>query len=142
MEIKMIDKERIGAKVLFPRTQHHGIDCKDISQMPSRQDFTIEQKNDLPGLGQAKLIVQQTAPHMVFQLIEANSEEQFDDYLGKLLGMHDAPSYIEGRTDFMVLFSGSRDHVEVNQENHSEVYRNICHTQDQAARWWCLYGKC
>ena len=46
-----------------------------------------------------------------------------------------------GLTDFMVLFSGSRDGQQVTQANHEEVYRRICVTQDAAARWWHVYGK-
>ena len=141
MEVNNMSKDRMGAKVLFPRTQLAGLTCEDESLIPSRQDFDVETVNDVPNMGTAKLIVQQHAPHMVFQLFETESEEQFDDFLGKLLGMHDIPSYVAGRTDFMVLFSGSRDGQQVTQANHEEVYLRICATQDAAARWWHVYGK-
>lgn len=140
MNIRNFTKEKIGNKVLFPRTQLPGLDCKDKDLMPNKQDFSIETLNDVPGMGTVRLIVQTQSPHMVFQLIEAKDDAEFDDFLGKLLGMHDFPSYINGRTDFMVLFQGSRDGQEVNQENHEEVYHRICVCQNQAARWWHLYG--
>ena len=139
-EIRKLTREELGDKVLFPRTQMKGLTCEDKEQMPKRQDFTLDVKHDVPGMGTVRMIVQQQEPQMTFQLIETESEAQFDDYLGKLLGMHDRPSYIEGRTDFMVLFQGSRMGQEITQENHREVYRRICQTQDQAARWWHLYG--
>ena len=141
MEIKDFTKEQLGNKVLFPRTQMAGVDCKDADGMPLRQDFTIETKQDVPGMGDVKMIVQTAAPHMTFQLIETDSEAQFDDFLGTLLGMHDAPSYVDGRTDFMVLFQGSVDGQHITQQNHEQVYQRICQMQDQAARWWHLYGK-
>lgn len=141
MQVRRFTKEELGTKVLFPRTQLEGLNCKDADQMPMRQDFTIETIHNIPGVGEVKIIVQTTDPHMQFQLITADNEAQFDDYLGTLLGMHDLPSYIAGRTDFMVLFQGSKDGQEINQQNHSEVYKAICHAQDQAARWWHLYGK-
>lgn len=141
MEVKKISKERLGAKVLFPRTQLAGLRCDDREQMPARQDFTLETIQDVPGMGQAHIIVETAAPRMQFQLIlTPQGEEQFDDHLGKLLGMHEPPSYIEGRTDFMVLFIGSKDGQDITQENHREVYQRICQRQDQAARWWHLYG--
>lgn len=58
----------------------------------------------------------------------------------KLLGMHHVPSYIAGRTDFMVLFQGCRDNIEINQLNYKDVFRRIHNTQDAATRWWHLYG--
>ncbi len=141
MEIRRLTKEELGQKVLFPRTQVKGVDCKNAADMPARQDFTLQTISDVPGMGTARIITQTDAPHMKFQLIETDSEEQFDSHLGTLLGMHDTPSYIEGRTDFMVLFLGSEDGQHITQENHKEVYQRICHQQDQAARWWHLYGK-
>ena len=140
MEKKKIDKERLGAKVLFPRLQYKGISCEDKEQTPARQDFTIETKSGVPGMGDVRLIVQTAAPRMTFQLFEPKDTAEFDSWLGTLLGMHDLPTYIDGRTDFMVLFQGSRDGQEVTQQNHREVYRRICHAQEQAARWWHLYG--
>ena len=141
MDIRQLTKEELGYKVLFPRTQLKGLTCEDKEAMPTRQDFSLEIVNNVPNMGSAKLIIQQAEPHMTFQLFETESEAQFDDYLGKLLGMHDLSSYIEGRTDFMVLFQGSRSGQRVTQENHREIYQRICQTQDQAARWWHLYGQ-
>ena len=85
MEVKKIRKERLGAKVLFPRTQLAGLRCDDREQMPARQDFTLETIQDVPGMGQAHIIVETAAPRMQFQLIlTPKGEEQFDDHLGKL----------------------------------------------------------
>lgn len=140
MNIRKFTKEELGNKVLFPRTQLAGLSCEDKDAMPARQDFTLVVKHEIEDMGTVRMIEQTQEPKMVFQLIETRDEKQFDDYLGKLLGMHDLPSYIEGRTDFMVLFQGSRSGQQISQENHHEVYRRICHCQDQAARWWHLYG--
>lgn len=138
MQISKIPKEQIGDKVLFPRTQLQGLSCSE-EEKPQREDFkTVIQQ--VEGNGEVTLIEQTAWPRHVFQLFKTESEEQFDDYLGKLLGMHDPPSYIEGRTDFIVLFQGSHDHVSITQENHTEVYQQICRTQDDAARWWHCYG--
>ena len=141
MEVRELSKDELGDKVLFPRTQLHGINCtdKDIV-LPERQSFILEQIENIPGKGPVKTIVQQQYPHMTFQLFDNLTIAQFDDYLGKLLGMHDIPSYVEGRLDFIVLFVGAKDGVEITQENHTQVYENICRTQDQAARWWHLFG--
>jgi len=142
MRIVKMTKEQMGDKVLFPRTQHAGVNCTDSDiELPKRQDFNLERMDAEQGHEGFNVIVQQEYPHMVFQLFDGLTPRQFDDYLGKLLGMHDTPSYIERRTDFMVLFVGARDGVEVTQENHQAVYRMICDCQDQAARWWHLYGK-
>lgn len=140
MEVKKINKERLGEKVLFPRTQLAGLTCEDKDLMPQRQDFDVELKHDVPKMGTVKLIVQQQPPHMVFQLFETKSVEQFDDFLGKLLGMHQSPIYISGRTDFIVLFQGNREDMEITQANYKDVIRRIHATRDAAARWWHLYG--
>ena len=92
MEVRRLTKEELGAKVLFPRTQLKGIDCKDADQMPARQDFDVEVKHDVPGMGDVKLIVGTREPRMVFQIIETKSEQEFDSHLGTLLGMHKSPS--------------------------------------------------
>ena len=126
-------------KVLLPRAQYAGVNMTD-AELPKLQDYNLEAAQSVPGMGTVQLIVQQQAPRMVFQLIEAESEQQFDSYLGTLMGMHQVPSYISGRLDFMVLFAGARDEVEVNQQNHEQVYQQICQAQDDAARWWHLYG--
>ena len=141
METRKLTKEELGDKVLFPRTQLAGLTCEASDPQPQRPDFAIEAVSDVPNMGSASLIVQQSEPHMVFQLFETESEQQFDDYLGKLLGMHHVPSYIAGRTDFMVLFQGCRDNIEINQLNYKDVLRRIHNTQDAATRWWHLYGK-
>ncbi len=138
---RKLTKEELGMKVLLPRTQYAGVNVTDSDiELPMRQDYNLEAAQSVPGMGTVQLIVQQQAPRMVFQLIEAESEQQFDSYLGTLVGMHQVPSYITGRLDFMVLFIGARDEVEVNQQNHEQVYQQICQAQDDAARWWHLYG--
>ena len=138
MEVTKIPKERLGNKVLFPRTQLKGLTCTE-AEKPKKEDFKIVTQQ-VEGMGEVTLIEQTASPRHVFQLFKTESEEMFDDYLGKLLGMHDPPSYIEGRTDFMVLFQGSHEPVPINQENHREVYLQICQAQDDAARWWYCYG--
>ncbi len=137
MEIKKIEN---CDYVMFPRTQLAGLTCDDISMVPSRQDFDVEILHDVPNLGNVKLIVQQTLPYMVFQLFEPKSELQFDDYLSKLLGMHESPAYISGCHDFIVLFKGCRDIIEVDQLNYKTVVEQINATRDAAARWWFYYG--
>lgn len=141
MQVRRLTKEELGAKVLFPRTQLKGINCADKDAMPKRQDFDIEVKKDVPGMGDVKLIVGTREPRMVFQLIETESEEQFDSHLGTLLGMHESPAYVEGRTDFIVVFQGCKGDIEATQENYKEKIDLIHNTRDQAARWWHLYGK-
>lgn len=136
---RKLSKQELGMKVLLPRTQYAGVNVTD-AELPKRQDYNLEAAQSVPGMGTVQLIVQEKYPHMVFQLIEAESEAQFDSYLGTLVGMHQVPSYIYGRLDFMVLFAGARDEVEVNQQNHEQVYQQICQAQDDAARWWHLYG--
>ncbi len=136
---RKLTKEELGMKVLLPRAQYAGVNMTD-AELPKLQDYNLEAAQQVPGMGTVQLIVQQQAPRMVFQLIEAESEQQFDSYLGTLMGMHQVPSYITGRLDFMVLFAGARDEVEVNQQNHEQVYQQICQAQDDAARWWHLYG--
>lgn len=138
---RKLSKQELGMKVLLPRAQYAGVNVTDSNiKLPMLQDYNLEAKQNVPGMGTVQLIVQQQEPRMVFQLIEAESEQQFDSYLGTLMGMHQVPSYISGRLDFMVLFIGSRDEVEVNQQNHEQVYQQICQAQDDAARWWHLYG--
>ena len=136
---RKLSKQELGMKVLLPRAQYAGVNMTD-AELPKLQDYNLEAAQSVPGMGTVQLIVQQQAPRMVFQLIEAQSEQQFDSYLGTLVGMHQVPSYITGRLDFMVLFAGARDEVEVNQQNHEQVYQQICQAQDDAARWWHLYG--
>ena len=140
MKVEQISKESLGAKVLFPRTQFAGITCDDKNLLQKPKDFDLEVKHDVPTIGTVKLIVQQQTPRMVFQLFETKSEEQFDDFLGKLLGMHQSPIYISGRTDFIVLFQGNREDMEITQVNYKDVIRRIHATRDAAARWWHLYG--
>ena len=138
MEIKKIET---CDYVMCPRTLLPGLTCDDNALMPSRQDFDVELLHDVPNLGTVKLIVQQTSPHMTFQLFESKSEKQFDDFLSKLLGMHESPAYVAGCLDFIVLFQGCRDRIEVNQQNYKAVVAQINATRDSAARWWYLYGK-
>ena len=138
METIKISKERIGDYPMFPRTEYKGID-KDGEQ--PEKDFFNAVKKDVPGMGEVWLLECREYPHRTFQVFETNSEAQFDDYLAKLLSMHETPAYIEGRTDFMVLFVGSKGHVEINQLNYKEVDAEIMKTRDMACRWWHLYGQ-
>ena len=141
MKVEQISKERLGAKVLFPRTQFAGITCDDKNLLPKPQDFDLELKHDVPTIGTVKLIVQHESPHFVFQLYETESEEQFDDYLGKLLGMHMPTTYISGCTDFLILFIGNREKIEINPANYKDILHHLHEVRDAAARWWYLYGK-
>ena len=109
-------------------------------EQPVKEDFKAV-KRDVPNMGEVWLLECQEYPHRTFQVFETTSETQFDDYLAKLRSMHETPSYIDGRTDFMVLFVGSKGHTELTQANHREVYEAICRTQDLACRWWALFGK-
>jgi len=138
MEIK---KLKISDYVVFPRTLLAGLTCDDDALMPSRQDFDVEVVHDVPNMGTAKLIVQQASPHMVFQLFEPTSEQQFDDFLSKLLGMHRSPAYVAGCLDFIVCFQGCKDGMDINQQNYKAVVQQIYNTRDAAARWWYKYGK-
>ena len=140
MEVRRLTKEELGAKVLFPRTQLKGIDCKDADQMPARQDFDVEVKHDVPGMGDVKLIVGTREPRMVFQIIETKSEQEFDSHLGTLLRMHESPIYVEGRLDFIIVFQGCKGELGATQQNYKEKIRLIHEERDQAARWWHLYG--
>ena len=127
--------------VMCPRIQLEGLTCDDNALMPSRQTFDVELLHDVPNMGTVKMIVQRASPHMTFQLFEPNSEQQFDDYLSKLLGMHESPAYISGCLDFIVLFQGCRDRLEVNHQNYRSVVAQVNATRDAAARWWYEYGK-
>ena len=75
MEVNNMSKDRLGAKVLFPRTQLAGLTCEDESLMPSPQDFDVETVNDVPNMGTAKLIVQQ------------QNDSRWDRYLGMTAAM-------------------------------------------------------
>lgn len=141
MDVRKLTKEELGAIVAFPRTILKGIGCEDKDSMPTRQDFNLRIVQDVPGMGTAKLIEQVIDPEMVFQLIEAKDTEEFDRYLGILLGMHESPIYIQGRTDFIIVFQGCKDDIEATQQNYKEKVQLICDVRDQAARWWHLYGE-
>lgn len=141
MDIRKLTKEELGAIVAFPRTILKGIGCEDKDSMPTRQDFNLRIVTDVPGLGNAKLIEQVIDPEMVFQLIEAKDTEEFDHFLGILLGMHESPIYIQGRTDFIIIFQGCKGDIEATQENYKEKIQKIHEVRDQAARWWHLYGE-
>ena len=78
MDIRKLTKEELGAIVAFPRTILKGIGCEDKDSMPTRQDFNLRIVQDVPGMGEAKLIEQLNEPHMVFQLIEPKDEQEFD----------------------------------------------------------------
>ena len=140
METRKLTKEELGLIVAFPRTQLKGIGCEDKEQMPARQDFTICDVQDVPGMGTVKLIEQVGEPEMVFQLIEAKDTAEFDRYLGTLLGMHQSPVYVEGRLDFIIVFQGCKGALGAPQQNYKETVQQIHPVRDQAARWWYLYG--
>ena len=140
MDVRKLTKEELGAIVAFPRTQLRGIGCEDAEAMPRRQDFTLREVQDVPGMGTARLIEQVGEPRMVFQLIEAKDETEFDRYLGTLLGMHQSPIYVEGRLDFIIVFQGCKGELGATQQNYKEKIRLIHEERDQAARWWHLYG--
>ena len=122
--------------VMFPRTQLKGIDFEEVE----KELFSAECKH-IEGQGDFWIVTQKDYPRMVFQVFLPKSMEQFDDYLGKLLGMHATPAYISGHYDFLVLFQGANDHIPLTQANHKEVYASICKTEDKAACWWYMYGK-
>lgn len=140
MDVRKLTKEELGAIVAFPRAVLKGIGCEDKDAMPARQDFNIREVQDVPGMGTVRLIEQVGKPKMVFQLIEAHDVQEFDRYLGILLGMHQSPIYVEGRLDFIVVLQGCKGKVETTQENYKEKVEFIYETRDQAARWWHLYG--
>lgn len=138
MKVTKISEERLGAYVAFPRTQ-----CKGLTEpLDVRQDeFKIVEVNDVPGMGTAKLIEAVNTPRRVYQLFLPDNETQFDDYLSKLLGMHESPTYIDGDTSFIIIFQGNHDSVEINQLNYKEVVAAIRKDRERAAWWWYLYGK-
>ena len=61
--------------------------------------------------------------------------------LGKLLGMHMSTTYISGCTDFLILFLGNREKIEINPANYKDILHHLHEIRDAAARWWYLYGK-
>ena len=137
MKVTKINKERLGEYVAFPRTQ-----CKGLTEpLDVRQDeFKIVEVNDVPRMGTVKLNEAVDTPRMVYQLFLTESETQFDDYLGKLLGMRQSPTYIDGDTSFIIVFQGNRDSIEINQLNYKEVLAAIRKDRERAAWWWHLYG--
>ncbi len=138
MKVTKISKERLGEYVAFPRTQ-----CKGLTEpLDVRQDeFKIVEVDDVPEMGTVKLIEAVNTPRRVYQLFLTESETQFDDYLSKLLGMHQSPTYIDGDTSFIIVFQGNRDSIEINQLNYKEVIAAIRKDRERAAWWWHLYGK-
>ena len=138
MEIKKIETCNY---VMFPRTQLPGLTCDDNALIPSRQDFDVELIHNVPNMGTVKMIIQQAPPHMTFLLFEPKSVQQFDDFLSKLLGMHESPAYVADCLDFIVLFQGCHDGIEISQQNYKAVVAQIHAIRDAAARWWYEYGK-
>lgn len=115
MQVTKISKEQLGNYVAFPRSQYKGL----TEPIDVRQDeFRAIEVKDVPNLGTVTLIEAAESPKRVFQLFRVESEAQFDDYLGKLLGMHETPSYIEGDTSFLLLYQGNRESEEINQLNY------------------------
>ena len=138
MQIQKIDKSRLDAMVLWPRSLYRGLTMQKII-LPKKEDYTTEQVCTAD-MGTVTLIRCAREPHRKMQLIECADEGDFDNKLGILLGMHESPAYVEGDLSFMVLFIGSEMSVKITQENYRQVDADICHHRDQAARWWKLYG--
>jgi hypothetical protein len=138
MEKRPIGKERLGAIVAFPRSQYKGLEM--TGTMPCREDYTVKEVQ-VEGMGVVKMVRSERVPHRTMQVFECHSDTEFDQCLGKLLGMGETPAYIEGDTSFMVLFVGSEENVTLTQENYKEVDAGICRERDQAARWWKMYGR-
>lgn len=138
MEKRPIEKERLGAIVAFPRSQYKGLEM--TGTMPCREDYTVKEVQ-VEGMGVVKMVRSERVPHRTMQVFECHSDMEFDQCLGKLLGMGETPAYIEGDTSFMVLFVGSEENVTLTQENYKEVDADICRERDHAARWWKMYGR-
>lgn len=139
MEKRPIEKERLGAIVAFPRSQYKGLEM--TGTMPCQEDYTVKEVQ-VEGMGVVKMVRSERVPHRTMQVFECHSDTEFDQCLGKLLGMGETPAYIEGDTSFMVLFVGSEENVTLTQENYKEVDADICRERDQAAWWWKRYGRC
>ena len=138
MEKRPIEKERLGAIVAFPRSQYKGLEM--TGTMPNREDYTVKEVQ-VEGMGVVNMVRSERVPHRTMQVFECHSDMEFDQCLGKLLGMGETPAYIEGDTSFMVLFVGSEENVTLTQENYKEVDADICRERDQSARWWKMYGR-
>ena len=104
MEKRPIEKERLGAIVAFPRSQYKGLEM--TGTMPCQEDYTVKEVQ-VEGMGVVKMVRSERVPHRTMQVFECHSDMEFDQCLGKLLGMGETPAYIEGDTSFMVLFVGS-----------------------------------
>lgn len=136
MEKRPIEKERLGAIVAFPRSQYKGLEM--TGTMPNREDYTVKEVQ-VEGMGVVNMVRSERVPHRTMQVFECHSDMEFDQCLGKLLGMGETPAYIEGDTSFMVLFVGSEENVTLTQENYKEVDADICRERDQSARWWKMF---
>lgn len=132
---KKIEKLETRDFVMFPRTQTKGLQPMTVD----RDLFTPQAVENGHG-GTLWVLRQNAAPHMLFQVILTPTPEKFDSTLGMLLGMPDNPAYIEGCTDFIAVFQGARDHVEVTPDNYKQVADNIKKMHRAAARWWHQYG--
>ena len=124
MEKRPIEKDRLGAIVAFPRSQYKGLEM--TGTMPCREDYTVKEVQ-VEGMGVVKMVRSERKPHRTMQVFECNSDMEFDQCLGKLLGMGETPAYIEGDTSFMVLFVGKEVDAQIRRE------------RDQAARWWKMF---
>lgn len=134
--IKSVSELGCKDMVLFPRTQLKGIQFTEVA----KDEFSAECKI-VEGHGEFWIITQAAYPRMVFQVFLARDLAHFDQMLGQLLGMHEPPVYIDGCNDFMVLFQGNNDYVQITQANHREVYNQIKAVEQKAACWWYEYGK-
>lgn len=56
MEVTKIDKERVGNKVLFPRTQYKGVTLGNEDN-PLKEDYMIvSTEQEIPNMGHVKMI--------------------------------------------------------------------------------------
>lgn len=95
MEKRPIEKERLGAIVAFPRSQYKGLEM--TGTMPRQEDYTVKEVQ-VEGMGVVKMVRSERVPHRTMQVFECHSDTEFDQCLGKLLGMGETPAYIEGDT--------------------------------------------
>lgn len=125
-----------GPLVLLPRLQIAAADTAADGQKNVDLSAFRATTYEIAGRGVFRIIQQAKEPRMLFQLWQAKDEQELDEILGKLLGLHERPSYAGL---YVILFVGNQDYMEITQQNHAEVYRRILHQQEQAARWCRRY---
>jgi len=135
---KIISRKQLqaGPLVVLPRTQIAAAENDGTVQQQEFRAYTIQTE----GTGTVWLLEQAEQPQMVFQIFTADNEEEFDTIMGKLLGMNERPSYAAGQTNSLALFQGNREHIEITQQNHRQVYDYIGRIQNRAAIWWSLFA--